>query len=54
MIATGLVTGRTSRRLGNGNTLMLGTLAAIASLLILAFSLDLRWILHGPRAAWLC
>jgi MFS family permease len=44
MIATGLVTGRIGRRLGNGNTLMLGTLAAIASLLILAFSLDLRWI----------
>ena len=44
MIATGLATGRISRRLGNGNTLMLGTLAAIASLLILAFSLDLRWI----------
>ena len=44
MIATGLATGRISRRLGNGNTLMLGTLAAIASLLILAFSPDLRWI----------
>lgn len=44
MIATGLVTGRLSRRLGNGNTLILGTLAAIAALLILAFSLDLRWI----------
>lgn len=44
MIATGLVTGRISRRLGNANTLMLGTLAAIVSLLILSFSLDLRWI----------
>jgi MFS family permease len=44
MIATGLVTGRISRRLGNGNTLTLGTLAAIAALLILAFSMDLRWI----------
>jgi MFS family permease len=44
MIVTGLVTGRIGRRLGNGNTLMLGTLAAIAALLILAFSMDLRWI----------
>lgn len=44
MIATGLLTGRISRRLGNGNTLMLGTLAAIAALLILAFSMDLRWV----------
>ena len=44
MIVTGLVTGHIGRRLGNANTLMLGTLAAIASLLILAFSLDLRWI----------
>jgi MFS family permease len=44
MIVTGLFTGSLSRRLGNGNTLMLGTLAAIAALLILTLSLDLRMI----------
>jgi MFS family permease len=44
MIATGLVIGWLSRRLGDGNTLVLGTLVAIAALLTLALSLDLRLI----------
>ena len=51
MIATGLVTGVLSRRLGNGNALMLGTAAAIAALMMLALSLDLpmMYAAHAVR-----
>ncbi len=51
MIVTGLFTGALARRLGNGNTVMLGTATAIASLLILALSLDatMMYLAHALR-----
>ena len=51
MILTGLFAGALTRRLGNGNTVMVGTATAIASLLILAISLDpaMMYLAHALR-----
>jgi MFS family permease len=51
MIVTGLFTGTLVHRLGNGNTVLLGTAGAIASLLIMALSLDpaMMYLAHALR-----
>ena len=51
MIVTGLAIGALARRLGNGNTVMLGAAAAVAALLILARSLDpmMMYVAHAVR-----
>ena len=51
MILTGLATGALARRMGNGNTVMLGAAAAVAALLILARSLDpmMMYAAHALR-----
>ena len=44
MILTGLVAGWIGRRIGNGNSLLLGTAMAVGSLLILATTMELTLI----------